>query len=157
MSVCYKGLLRDHISAIDIAKVIGSRYGGQKFNIRFGYENFNSPLNDGHYIITFEQEYTPEVKAMRPWERSAHATHRQMNVFTDGCCACDYEEVTSDPMTMVTLGHSGDCKEIINALVAHFGGYVLDETVSEEWEMLSVEDIKSVLNLTESRKALIEG
>lgn len=140
MSVDYKGLIRGNHSAIDIAKVIAKTYGGSHFQIQFGNESttdhgygLGAGIDQGHFVLTFDQEFSPEVKALRPWARKAHRIHRQMHIFTDGACACDYQDVTTEPMTYVSLGHWGDCQEIICALVAHFGGYVRDEAGADIW------------------------
>ncbi len=158
MSVDYKGLLQGNISVIDIAKAIGSLYGGQHFKFRFGNESvldfgfgLGKGIDQGHYVLNFEQEHPENVKAMRPWERSKHAIHREMHVFTDGACASDYKDVTSDPMTYISLGHWGECKEIINALVAHFGGYICDEAGADEWEALSNEAMDAALASNKAR------
>ena len=162
MSVDYKGLLQGNISVIDVAKAIGSLYGGEHFQMRFGNENvvdfgfgLGKGIDSGHYVLTFDQEFSPEVKAMRPWERKPHRIHRQMHVFTDGACASDYKDITSDPMTYVSLGHWGECKEIINALVAHFGGYICDEAGADEWEALSNEAMDAALASNKARLAMI--
>lgn len=144
MSVDYKGLLRGNISVIDIAKAIALYYGGEHFKFRFGSDSIEDyghglgrGIDSGHWILEFNQEHSDAVKALRPWERGKHAIHRMMHVFNDGACKSDYADVTSEPMTYVSLGHWADCKEIINALVYHFGGYINDEAGSQEWEPMT--------------------
>lgn len=143
MSVSYKGLLNGNISAVDVARAVAKLYGGDQFNIRFGNDStidwglgLGAGIDGGHFVITFDQEFSPEVKAMRPWERKASRVGRMMHVFTDGYSSGDYASLTKEPMTCVSLGHWGDCKEIVNALVAHFGGFVLDEGVEGQWKIL---------------------
>lgn len=144
MSVDYKGLLQGNISVIDVAKAIALYYGGTGFKFRFGNDSIEDygfglgrGIDSGHWVLEFTQEHSDAVKALRPWERSKHAIHRQMHVFTDGACKSDYADITAEPMTYVSLGHWADCKEIINALVYHFGGYVRDEAGSDEFEPMS--------------------
>lgn len=162
MSVDYKGLLQGNISVIDIAKAIGTLYGGQHFKFRFGNESvldfgfgLGKGIDQGHYVLNFEQEHSDEVKAMRPWERGKLAIHREMHVFTDGACKSDYADITSDEMTYVSLGHWGECKEIINALVAHFGGYIKDEAAADEWEALDSDSLDAALARNKARLEMI--
>lgn len=82
---------------------------------------------------------------MSPFERSVATRYRTMNVFIDGECASDYKHVTIDPMTYVSMGHSGECCEIINALVTNQGGYVNDElgppSINDEWVRLEIAEV----------------
>ncbi len=141
MSVDYKGLLNGNINPLDLARVIHQVYGGEAFNVRFGQGEFN--MNSGHYVLNFDEEFSDEVKALRPWDRKNHRIHRMMHVFTEGECACDYAEITTEPMTYVSLGHWGQCKEIINALIFHFGGYRMDEAGSQEWEQVPADEAEA--------------
>lgn len=139
MSVDYKGLLKGNINPLDLARAIHRVYGGESFNVRFGAGEFRME-GSGHYVLNFDEEFSDEVKALRPWERKNHRIHRMMHIFTDGDCAGDYAEITTEPMTYVSLGHWGQCKEIINALIFHFGGYRMDEAGSQEWEDITPEE-----------------
>jgi hypothetical protein len=135
MTVNYKGLINGNINPIDLVKLMQKTYGGDQYSVHF-------TTIEGMYQISFLQNYTAEQKAMRPWERTKAATRRMMSIFIDGCCATDYADITTDPMTYVDLGHSGDCQLIIDALVSSQGGYVLDECgpgdTKDEWVRLEV-------------------
>jgi hypothetical protein len=133
MGVDYKGLINSNINAIDLCGLIQNNYGGQDFTIRFG---LGGPLG-GHAIIGFTENMSDEVKSMRIMDRGPHLKHRQMHVWTKGECATDYADVTTDPMTYVSLGHWGECREIINSLVRSQGGYVNDEATGGEWARLA--------------------
>jgi hypothetical protein len=146
MGTSYNGLIQGNMNVVDVAKAILRLYGGDNFNIRFSNEGvldfglgLGAGIDQGGFALTFDEELKPEIKALRPWERKNHRIHRNMQVMVDGSCACDYEDVTKEPMTYVSLGHWGECKEIVDALVAHFGGYVKDEAGSQEWEPLTQE------------------
>jgi hypothetical protein len=162
MSVDYKGIIKGNHSAIDIAKAIATYYGGDHFKIRFGSESLidfglglGRGIDGGHFVLDFDEEFSEEVKALRPWERGKHRVHRMMHIHTDGSCACDYAEITTEPMTYVSLGHWGECKEIIDALVAHFGGYINDEEGSQEWERMTDEAHDAAANRIGTRMAEI--
>ena len=137
MTVNYKGLINGNIDPVNLAKLIKRVYGGDDFQI-----HFTSDRTPGFYQISFKENYTPEQMAMKPWERAKVATRRSMSVFIDGECASDYRNVTTDPMTYVSLGHSGECREIIDSLVKSQGGYVYDElgpkSITEKWVRLDV-------------------
>lgn len=120
MGTNYTGLVNGNINPIDLAKLIKKTYGGDDFSVHF-------TSIEGYFQIVFKQNYTEAQLAMRPWERAKVATRRTMSVFIDGECKHDYKDVTTDNMTYVSLGHSGDCREIINALVRSQGGWVKDE------------------------------
>jgi hypothetical protein len=125
MSVSYVGLIGGNINPIDLVKLIKKKYGGDNFAILF-------TSIDSFYQISFTENYTPELLAMRPWERNKKATRRLMSVHVDGSCKCDYEHVTTDDMTYISLGHWGDCREIVDSLVGTFGGYIKDELGPED-------------------------
>ena len=137
MGVNYKGLINGNIDPVNLAKLIKSTYGGDNFSI-----HFTSDLTPGFYYIHFTENYTPEQMAQRPWERNKTAVRRQLAVFIDGECASDYADLTTDPMTLVSLGHHSECREIIDALVNSQGGYIQDELgpkcITEEWVRLDI-------------------
>jgi hypothetical protein len=139
MTVNYKGLINGNINPIDLAKLINKTYGGlhgmSGFSIHF-------TGTDGFYQICFGENPTEDQLTLRPWEKTKACRRRTLSVFIDYSCAGDYEEITTEPMTYVSLGHSGDCREIIDALVRSQGGYVLDECgpgeTKDEWVRLDV-------------------
>ncbi len=129
MSVDYKGLINGNINPMDLVKLLKIRYGGSDYAIHFTHD-------DGFVNITFKENMTPEVQAMLPWKRGPHLKHRQMAVFFDGSCKSDYQDVADAPMTYVSLGHWGECKEIIDSLIMSQGGYIMDEATDQEWKRL---------------------
>jgi len=158
MSVSYKGLLRGNHNPIEVMKVLAHVYGGDHYHIRFGSEStvdfgygLGPGIDQGNFYVTFDEEFSDEVKALRPWERKPHRIGRQMGVYTDGCCKSDYEGVESGPMTYISLGHWGQCKEIVNRLVAHFGGYVYDEAGADEWVLLEGDDFNNAVQASIAR------
>ena len=131
MGVDYKGLMMGHLNPIDIAKQIKQVYGGDDFNVRFSH------VSDGFYWITFSENPTEEQKLqklLKPWDRTKVV--RQLSVFTDGDCAGDYDHLTKEPMTLLSLGRHGHCEDIINALVSTTGGWIMDEAGDQEWHRL---------------------
>lgn len=129
MSVCYEALIPGHLSAIDVAKFIQRKYGGDDFTIKIA--NF-----DGHYVIIFSENVSPADMKLNIFERNKRKNYRRMHVFTDGYCKGDYEEITRDPMTMLSLGRSGECEEILKPFVEVLGGWIKDEEVSHDWVRL---------------------
>lgn len=126
MGADYKGLMRGYHNPISIAKMVNDLYGGQDFSVRVcGW--------DGFYYVCFKERATEEQKVMKPWDRAKVLRDRQLAVFTDGDCAGDYADLTSDPMTIISLGRNGECEEIITALVGATGGWVMDDYGDQEW------------------------
>jgi hypothetical protein len=126
MSTSYNVLVGGNINPIDLVRSIAKNYGGSDFNIRVDL------ADEGHYIINFKEEFTPEEMKLNIIERSKVARHRQMHVYINGSCKCDYIDVTANDMTYISLGRSGDCEEILLPLVKLFGGYVKDEGLSHD-------------------------
>lgn len=125
MSVSYVGLIQGNLNPIDLAKMIQRHYGGHDFEIHF-------TSTEDHFQIYFKQNYTEEQKALRPWDRARDATKRMMSVHINGACKCDYQHITSENMTYVSLGHWGDAPQIIDSLVRVLNGYVKDELATGE-------------------------
>jgi hypothetical protein len=147
MGVDYKGLLKGNIGVVELARTMALVYGGDQYSFRFGNDSIidfgfglGKGIESGHFVISFSEEFSDEVKAMRPWDRKGHRVNRMMHVFNDDNCRNDYAHVTDETMTYVSLGHFGECKEIIDALVARFGGFVCDETNDLGFVTLSPED-----------------
>jgi hypothetical protein len=126
MSIVFSGLLRGNIDAITIAKTIKAVYGGSEFAVHL-------TSSEGFYQIIFHENLSEEALAMKPWRRRPLMKFRCLSVNTDGSCAGDYEDITTEPMTIVSLGHSSDAPVIITALVAHFGGYINDDMNDLGW------------------------
>lgn len=120
MSVSYAGLIQGNLSPIDVARMIQRHYGGDRFAIHFTND-------EDFYQISFIENYSEEVMALRPWKRGEHAKKRLMSVHINGGCKGDYSVVTDENMTYISLGHSGDAPQIIDALVGVLGGWVKDE------------------------------
>lgn len=126
MSVDYLGLMAGTLSPIEVAKLINKLYGGASFSV--GIES----MTEGHYTIRFTENPTEAERAKPPWRRKPD--HRLMHFWTDGACKGDYAHITTEPMTLVSLGRHGDCAEIIRPLANHYGGYLKDEVHSHEWK-----------------------
>lgn len=129
MGVNYQGLLKGHLTAMQVAEAVQSTYGGNNFSIHFTH-------NADYKIVMFDENLDAAALAKKPWDRKGAINTRRMNVFLNSYVACDYADVTKDPMTLVDLGNSGACKEIIDGLVKMFGGYIKDETVSHDFVRL---------------------
>lgn len=164
MSEDYKGLIKGNLSVIEIAKTIATLYGGDQFKFRFGNESIEDygfglgrGIDSGHYIIVFDQELSDEAKKLRPWERKPHRVGRMMHVFTDGYNISDYREINAKAgdYTYISLGNWGEAKEIINTLVAHYGGYARDEGGNDEWEALTPEALQEANDRISKRLAYI--
>jgi hypothetical protein len=126
MGADYKGLMRGNHGPIDLAKMIADLYGSDRFSVDIcDFEGF--------YRINFKERPTTMQMTMRPWERAKLLRDRSLAVFTDGDCACDYADLTTEPMTIISLGRHGDCEEIITALVGATGGWIMDEAGDQEW------------------------
>ena len=126
MGMNYQGLLNGHLTAMQVAEAIQNVYGGRNFSVHFTH-------TPDYKVVRFDENFSEEVLAKKPWDRRGFVKTRAMSVFLNGMVACDYADVTTEPMTLVDLGHSSECKKIIDSLVEHFGGYVKDEAVSEEF------------------------
>lgn len=139
MTINYKGLIDGNHDPVDVVKFLAKNYGG--YHGINGYSILFTST-EGFYQITFYENLTEEQKLLSVSERNRVANRRTMCIFTDGCCSDDYADITTEPMTLVTLGHSGDCRKIIDPLVRHFGGYVYDECIAgetcDEWVRLEV-------------------
>ena len=135
MSVSYAGLIQGNFSPIDVARMIQRHYGGDRFAIHLTND-------EDFYQISFIENYPEEVMALRPWKRGEHAKKRLMSVHINGACKGDYAAVTSENMTYVSLGHWGECREIIDPLVRLMGGWVKDECgpgeTNDKWVRLEV-------------------
>lgn len=132
MSVDYQALVVGNQSPIEIARLIKRHYGGSNFQVHI--------VNDqGFYQIVFDENLTPEQEALGGLARLQQKIRprtRNMSFFTDGDCKGDYADVTTEDMTILSLGNSGDCKEIIDPIVRVLGGYIKDEAVSHDWVRL---------------------
>jgi hypothetical protein len=126
MGMNYQGLLNGHLTAMEVAEAIQTVYGGSNFSIHFTH-------TPDYKLVTFDENLSEEALAEKPWNRKGMVKTRRMSVFLNGMVACDYADVTTEPMTLVDLGHSGECKKVIDALVEHFGGYIRDEAVGCEF------------------------
>jgi hypothetical protein len=117
---------------IEIARLIKRQYGGSNFQVHIVDD-------DGFYQIGLDEKLTPEQEAMGGLARRQQKIRPRIRIigfFTDGSCACDYADITSDSMTIISMGNSGDCKEIIDPIVRILGGYIKDEAVSDDWVRL---------------------
>lgn len=127
MSVSYNSIIHGFLSPLDVVAVLKNNYGGTSYSIHF------PDGMHGFVQIVFNEEYSDEVKAMRPWDRPKHCKTRTMYMHIDGDCACDYTDITTEPMTYFSLGNFGDCAKIMAALTFEYGGYIKDEAKDDEW------------------------
>jgi hypothetical protein len=56
---------------------------------------------------------------------------RGLAVFSNGNCKCDYKDLTTDDVTLVSLGCWGSSVEIVKLLLDEFGGGWIDENDSD--------------------------
>ena len=137
MTTSYLGLIPGNHNPVALAREIKRLYGGTDFKVSL------VEFDDGMYHITFLERFSTEQQeridnGARAWEVRQELEQRQMSVFTDGSCKCDYEKVTSYPATILSLGRHGHCAEIIGAMVRHFGGWIRDEAKGDdEWQKVT--------------------
>lgn len=49
---------------------------------------------------------------------------RNLSVFFNGSCRCDYEGVTGEPHTMISFGYWGSAVEIMETILEELGGFI---------------------------------
>lgn len=134
MTVSYMGLIPGNHNPVTIAREIKRLYGGTDFTVRL------VEFDDGYYTLVFNEKLSEAQQARvnageKLFKVQRESVQRQMSIFTDGSCKCDYENVVGSdaPATMLSIGRHGDCEQIILPLVKLFGGWVKDEAKGDEW------------------------
>lgn len=130
MSIDCKAILDGQHTAFQVAGMVKRFYGGDAHCVHFTHE-------ERFYQVSFDQNHTPDIMKLRPFERAQHRVRRTMCVFIDGYCLDDYADVTTGPATLITIGASGDARKIMEALLSNTGGYIYDELLDDEnWERI---------------------
>lgn len=131
MGVDTKALLRGNIDTLQIARDLIELYGANRneISVRFTF-------TDDYYQIIFYHRNMPnfgrDFDAARNW-RGENA--RQMNVHY--ACKSDYEDVTTDDCTYLSLGCWGESVEIMETLLRKYGGWIMRNDSSDDWEAFS--------------------
>ena len=59
---------------------------------------------------------------------------RVLSVFPPGCCAGDYADVHTGPAVLISMGCWGGSEAIARRLVAEFGGMMVLNDCTDEWQ-----------------------
>ena len=132
MGVNTKALLNGKIDVMRLAKDLITEYGTDRNSVEVTFTH-----DDDFFQILFDHKQPEDFKSMGytdrvEWMRN---NHRMMSVFYG--CQCDYEDVTTDTMTLVSLGASGDAVEIMESLLKKYGGYIVRCDATDDWEKFS--------------------
>lgn len=128
MGVDTKALLRGKIDVVQIANDLVELYGTNRPDIAIQF-TYSSEM----YMITFYQKNMPNFGI----DFDARATWRTINgrsmcVFYD--CKGDYANVTDEDCTYLTLGCWGESVEIMEILLRKYGGWIMRNDSTDDWE-----------------------
>lgn len=129
MGVNTKALLIGKLDVVNLAKDLITEYGTDRHSVQVHFTH-----SDDYLQIVFDQKKPNTYREMsytarQEWHRN---NKRLMSVFYD--CKSDYSEVTTDDVTYISLGTSGDAVEIMEALLKKYGGYIIRCDATDDWE-----------------------
>lgn len=128
MGVSTKALLKGKIELIQLANDLVELYGTDRRDIAIQFT-----FEDNFYKINFYHKNRPifgrDIDAMKKWNQD---NFRSMSVFYN--LSDDYEDVTTEECTYLSLGMFGDSVEIMESLLKKYGGYITRNDSTDEWE-----------------------
>lgn len=128
MGVSTKALLKGKIELIQLANDLVELYGTDRRDIAIQFT-----FEDNFYKINFYHKNRPifgrDIDAMKKWNQD---NFRSMCVFYN--LSDDYEDVTTEECTYLSLGMFGDSVEIMESLLKKYGGYITRNDSTDEWE-----------------------
>lgn len=128
MGVDTKALLKGKIELIQLANDLVELYGTDRRDIAIQFT-----FEDNFYKINFYHKNRPlfgrDIDAMKKWNQD---NFRSMSVFYN--ISDDYEDVTTEECTYLSLGMFGDSVEIMESLLKKYGGYIVRNDSTDEWE-----------------------
>ena len=130
MSVVTKALLRGRIDIMQIANDVASLYGADRSEMCIKFTSFP----DYHYV-DFYHKYPDNWREINHIQKAAWRTNnrRRMSVFHD---LEDYNDITEgDHYTQVSLGCYDDSVKIVEALLGKYGGFIMRDDCSCDWEI----------------------
>jgi hypothetical protein len=129
MGINTKALLNGKIDVMQLAADLISEYGTDRTSVKIGLtfldDFFHIFFDHVRPSVYREMPYTEKME----WSRN---NSRMMSVFYR--CECDYADVTTEPMTYLSLGASGDAVAIMESLLKKYGGYIMRNDCSDDWE-----------------------
>lgn len=133
MGISTKAILNGKIDIMTIAKDLITEYGTDRNSVKVTFTH-----EDDFFQIIFDHKKPTLFCEMSYADRIAWTknNHRVMCVFY--ACKSDYEDVTTDDMTYVSLGASGDAVEIMEALLKKYGGYIIRSDDINDWEKFTI-------------------
>lgn len=128
MGVDTKGITKVSVNPLDIAQFLYSMTSISLEDRRAG----KTPTVSGISIHpTFEDKFHQITFKYK-------GEDRMISVFWDGNCKNDYADVTSDSVTLLSLGCWGSSEEIIRVILDHFGGGWIDVNDCDEEDYVPV-------------------
>lgn len=135
MGVVTKALIKGYVNSIQLVHDIAENYRKDddlgEFKLTF--------THDKNFIwINFYQKFPENWKEMTfieksDWRKSNQK--RSMAVFMNGSASSDYEKITTEPFTYLSLGYWGDSVEIMESLLKKYGGWIMRDDSIYDWEI----------------------
>jgi hypothetical protein len=129
MGVDTKALLKGKIELIQLANDLVELYGTERRDIAIQFT-----FEDNFYKINFHHKNRPlfgrYIDAMKKWNQD---NFRSMSVFYN--LSDDLVEgVTTEECTYLSLGAWGESVEIMETLLKKYGGYIVRNDSTNDWE-----------------------
>ena len=131
MGVDTKALLNANVDVIQLANDIVELYGADRdfVSVRLTF------LKD-YFQIVFYHKNMPKHKdgfAITDRQDWREKNTRQMNVHYG--CKGDYADITTDDCTLLSLGCWGESVEIMETLLKKYGGWIIRNDSTDDWEV----------------------
>jgi hypothetical protein len=133
MGVDTKAILPGRIDVMDLARDLIEVYGTDRNSVKVTLTH-----SEGYFNLHFDHRHPAEWQSMTYTERRDwyKVNHRMMGVFYDN--QCDYEDVTDQDCTFLSLGCRGNSVEIMESLIRKYGaGWIMRNDSTDEWEEFS--------------------
>jgi hypothetical protein len=128
MGIVTKALLRERVELLQIAKDLVDLYGTEH-----RYMSIDFTFDEDFFKINFYHKDRPQFGThfdeARTWQKS---NARSMSVFYN--CKGDYDRLTTEDSTYLSLGCWGDSVEIMEALLKKYGGWIVRNDSTDDWE-----------------------
>lgn len=124
-----KALLKVVIDPVQIANDLIELYGTDRDDVNIRFTCF-----DDYYKIEFYHRNRPSYLAYSRDEVKSWLGNntRQMSVHYG--CTSDYRDITTDDCTYLSLGCWGESVEIMECLLRKYGGWIIRNDSTDDWE-----------------------
>jgi len=129
MGIDTKALLKVVIDPVQIANDLIELYGTDRTDINIRFTMF-----DDYYGIGFYHRNRPSHMAYTRDEVKLWCSNNQRDMSVHYGCKSDYEDITTDDCTYLSLGCWGESVEIMECLLRKYGGWIIRNDSTDDWE-----------------------